>query len=52
MVGSEVYSVNEEVMKEREKIIKYNKAFIKKNKTCPPTSLEYYKFVKVRLLIS
>ena len=34
-------------MKERDKIIKYNKAFIKKNKTIPPTSLEYYKFVKL-----
>jgi hypothetical protein len=34
-------------MKDREKIIKYNKAFIKKNKECPPTSLEYYKFVKL-----
>jgi hypothetical protein len=34
-------------MLERDKIIKYNKAFIKKNKKIPPTSLEYYKFVKV-----
>lgn len=36
-------------MKEREKIVKYNKLFIKKNKQIPPTSLEYYKFVKVIL---
>lgn len=35
-------------MIEREKIIKYNKAFVKKNSQIPPTSLEYYKFVKVR----
>jgi len=34
-------------MKEREKIIKYNKLFIKKNKQVPPTTLEYYKFVKL-----
>ena len=34
-------------MKEREKIVKYNKIYIKKNKTVPPTSLEYYKFVKL-----
>jgi len=40
-------NVNEEIMKEREKIIKFNKAFYKKNKSCPPTSLEYYKFVKL-----
>lgn len=41
------FSVNDEMMKEREKIIKYNKAYLKKNKTIPPTSLEYYKFVKL-----
>ena len=40
-------NVNEEVMKEREKIIKFNKAYYKKNKSCRPTSLEYYKFVKL-----
>lgn len=34
-------------MKEREKIIKYNKLYIKKKKAIPPTSLEYYKFVKL-----
>ena len=45
--SNDAYNLNEEVMKERDKIIKYNKAFIKKNKTIPPTSLEYYKFVKL-----
>ncbi len=44
---TEKCSINEEIMKEREKIIKYNKAFVKKNKSFPPTSLEYYKFVKL-----
>lgn len=39
--------LNEQIMKEREKIIKYNKAYIKKKKTIPPTSLEFYKFVKL-----
>lgn len=39
--------LNEQIMKEREKIIKYNKLYIKKKKTIPPTSLEYYKFVKL-----
>jgi hypothetical protein len=41
------FQLNESVMQDREKIIKYNKAFIKKNKTIPPTSLEYYKFIKL-----
>lgn len=40
-------SINEQIMKEREKIIRYNKLYVKKNKAIPPTTLEYYKFVKV-----
>ncbi len=34
-------------MQDREKLIKYNKAFIRKNKKIPPTTLDFYKFVKV-----
>jgi hypothetical protein len=34
-------------MKEREKIIKYNKIYVKKHKAFPPTTLDYYKFVKL-----
>lgn len=38
--------LNEEIMKEREKIIKYNKQYIKKYQKFPPTTFDYYKFVK------
>jgi serine/threonine protein kinase len=34
-------------MNEREKIIKFNTAYYKKNKTCPPTTLEFYRCVKL-----
>jgi hypothetical protein len=40
-------NLNNEIMQDREKLIKYNKAFIKKNKKIPPTTLDFYKFVKV-----
>lgn len=36
-------------MQDREKLIKYNRAFIKKNKKIPTTTLDFYKFVKVKL---
>jgi hypothetical protein len=35
-------------MQEREKLIKFIKQYIKKHNKLPPTTLEYYKFVKVR----
>lgn len=34
-------------MKDREKLIKYNKAYFKKHNKSPPTSLEYYQFLKL-----
>lgn len=43
-------NINQETLQERDKIIKYNKAFVKKNKQIPPTTLDYYKFVKVHSL--
>lgn len=44
-------NLNNEIMQDREKLIKYNKAFIKKNKKIPPTTLDFYKFVKVKIQI-
>lgn len=35
------------MMIEREKIIKYNRSYIKQKDEIPPTSLEYYQFVKM-----
>jgi len=40
-------ALNEEALKEREKLIKFNKQYLKKNGSLPPTSLEFYKFVKL-----
>lgn len=40
-------SVNESVLQDREKLIKYIKHYIKKNNEIPPTSLEFYKFIKL-----
>jgi hypothetical protein len=45
--SSQNINLNTEIMQDREKLIKYNKAFIKKNKKIPPTTLDFYKFVKV-----
>jgi len=38
-------------MQDREKLIKYNRAYIKKNSEIPNTTLDFYKFVKVRFQI-
>ena len=40
-------TLNEEILNEREKIIKYINSYIKKNNEIPPTTLDYYKFVKL-----
>ena len=40
-------TLNEEILMERETIIKYIKSYIKKNNEIPPTTLDYYKFVKL-----
>ena len=39
-------TVNTKVIKEREELIKYTKEYIQKNNELPPTTLEYYEFVK------
>lgn len=39
--------MNEDILNEREKIIKFIKAYIKRNNEVPPTTLDYYKFVKL-----
>lgn len=49
MVGQTAFSINNEIMQDREKLIKYNRAYIKKNKKVPTTTLDFYKFVKVRI---
>ncbi len=40
-------TLNEDILSERDKIIKFIKAYIKKNNEIPPTTLDYYKFVKL-----
>ena len=38
---------NEEVMEEREKLIRFIRLYAKKNGEIPPTTLDYYKFLKL-----
>ena len=39
--------VNDSITNEREELIRYNKAYYQKNKEFPPTTLEYYQFIKL-----
>lgn len=39
--------VDDTVLQERERLIKFIKSYIKKHNELPPTTLEYYKFVKL-----
>ena len=39
--------IKDDILSEREKMIKGIKVYIRKNKRLPPTTLEYYKFVKL-----
>ena len=39
--------LNDDILSERDKMIKAIKGYIKKNKRLPPTTLDYYKFVKL-----
>ena len=39
-------TLNEKIIKEREELIKFVKNYIKKNNELPPTTLDYYEFVK------
>ena len=39
--------LNDDILNERDKMIKAIKGYIKKNKRLPPTTLDYYKFVKL-----
>ena len=38
---------NEEIMEEREKLIRFIRLYAKKNGEIPPTTLDYYKFLKL-----
>lgn len=39
--------MNEQILKDRERIIKFNKAYVQKHGKVPPTTLDYYQFVKL-----
>lgn len=40
-------TLNEDILSERDKIIKFIKAYVARNNEIPPTTLDYYKFVKL-----
>ena len=40
-------TLNDSILGEREKIIKFIRAYIKRHNEIPPTTLDYYKFVKL-----
>lgn len=40
-------TLNDSITNERDKIIKFIKAYTKKHNEVPPTTLDYYKFVKL-----
>ena len=44
--NSKSVTLNEKIIKEREDLIKFTKDYIKKNNELPPTTLDYYEFVK------
>ncbi len=39
--------INDQIMKDRDKLASFNKYYFKKNQKIAPTSLEYYKFIKL-----
>lgn len=39
--------LKDDILSEREQMIKAIKVYIRKNKRLPPTTLDYYKFVKL-----
>ena len=39
--------MNDEIVTEQEKLIKYIRSYCKKYRQIPPTTLEFYKFVKL-----
>jgi len=39
--------VDESILVERDRLVKFIKSYIKKHNELPPTTLEYYKFVKL-----
>lgn len=45
-VNSKTVNINDKIIKERDGLIKFTKAFIEKNNELPPTTLDYYEFVK------
>lgn len=45
--GAATTKVDETILQERDRLIKFIKSYIKKNNELPPTTLEYYKFVKL-----
>jgi serine/threonine protein kinase len=40
-------TLNDNILSEREKIIKFIKVYTKRHSEIPPTTLDYYKFVKL-----
>lgn len=40
-------TLNDKITTEREKLIKFISLYIQKNNEIPPTTLDYYKFVKL-----
>jgi len=42
-----VPKVDDTILQERDRLIKFIKSYIKKHNELPPTTLEYYKFVKL-----
>jgi serine/threonine protein kinase len=45
--SAEKYQVKEEILVERQRLINYNKLYFKKHAVLPPTTLDFYKFVKL-----
>ena len=46
VVNTKNISINDKIIKERDELIKFTKAYIEKNNELPPTTLDYYEFVK------
>ena len=45
--GTQKINLDESIVTEREQLIQFLKKYIQKNGECPPTTLEFYKFVKL-----
>jgi len=45
--GPPTTKVDDTILQERDQLIKYIKQYIKKNNELPPTTLNFYKFVKL-----